>query len=124
MELVVEDIKPTIEMSKQVTTDPMTSSDQVASSLEEDDISENPKNKMTDCVDQQMQAKKKIGDFNTVSKQIEHLMDLIVMPLLETQTMALKETYIVMEVVEEDQVIEVPHVDFIFGDRQLIFEDC
>ena len=69
-----------------------------------------------DSVDQQMPATKKIEDLDMVSKKTEQPIDLIIMPLSEKQTISSEEAYIVTEVVKEDQVIEVPHIDFIIGD--------
>lgn len=49
-----------------------------------------------------------------VSKPIEHPMDLIVVPFPEKQNISLEEKYVVLEVSKEEQVIKVPHIDFIF----------
>lgn len=51
-------------------------------------------------------------------------MDLIISPHPEQPIKSLEEQAIDREIAKENQIIEVPHFDFIFGDRRLIFEDC
>ena len=55
-----------------------------------------------------------IEELEMVSKPIEHPMDLIVVPFPEKQNISLEEKYVVLEVSKEEQVIKVPHIDFIF----------
>ena len=50
-------------------------------------------------------------------------MDPIVSSLPEKQIISLEEKEIVQETAK-DQVMEVPHIDFILWDRRLIFKDC
>ena len=119
MEPVVEDIKPRIDLSIQVTKGSIT--DQVACSFEDDHILENLKDKRTKSVDQQMQASEKIKELSMVSKVFHHLIDLITSPLPEKPIKSLDEKAIDQEVAKEDQVIDIPHIDFIFKDRQLIY---
>eukprot|EP00268_Persea_americana_P027950 TRINITY_DN27197_c0_g3_i2.p1 TRINITY_DN27197_c0_g3~~TRINITY_DN27197_c0_g3_i2.p1 ORF type:complete len:175 (-),score=39.03 TRINITY_DN27197_c0_g3_i2:134-658(-) len=76
---------------------------------------------------QKMQPSKKeenSEELEIVSKPTEHLMDLIVSPLPGKPISSPEDKDIDQEVVNEDQIIEAPHIDFIFGDRLLILEDC
>lgn len=52
-----------------------------------------------------------------VSKPTEKPMDLIVNPL--TEQLATHQ-----DIAKEEQITEVPYIDFIFRDKQLAFEDC
>ena len=56
-----------------------------------------------------------IEDSHQVNKKIEHLVDPIVMPLLENPIDSSAIKTIVPVVSHEDQVVEVLHIDFIFG---------
>lgn len=71
-----------------------------------------------------MQQKKKTRalKLEMVSKPTEHLIDLIVVPLSEKSIISSKEKYIVPEVSKEDQIVEVPHIDFIIRARPLTLE--
>ena len=61
-----------------------------------------------------------IEDLDIVSKQTEHPMNLIVRPFPENPIRSLDEKAINQEVAKEDQIIEVPHIDFILGDPPVI----
>lgn len=71
-------------------------------------------------VDQKMQvayeATKKIEDLKMVSKPTNHLIEPIVSPLLQQPVKPSEEQAIGQETAKESQVIEFPHIDFIFGD--------
>ena len=61
-----------------------------------------------------------IEDFDWVSKKIEHLVDLIVMPLPKNPIRSSEIKIIVPVVLHKDQVADVSHINFIFGDQQWI----
>ena len=62
-----------------------------------------------------------IEEFKMASKTNEQPMDLNVVPLPEELIESLvTEHAIVSEVAKEDQIIEVLHIDFIFGNRPLL----
>ena len=65
-----------------------------------------------------------IEDFDQVSKESEHPVDLIVPPLLEKSVGSLEFKSMVPVVSQEDQVVEVPHIDFIFKDCLWNLDDC
>ena len=80
-----------------------------------------------DNLDQQVQATKKeeehIKELELVTKPTNHLAGPIVSPLTEQPIKPSEEHAIDQETTKEDQVIEVPHIDFIFGDSPSILED-
>ena len=51
-------------------------------------------------------------------------MDPIVSPFPEKRIISSRETDIAKDFLNEEQVIEVPHIDFIFGDKLSFLEDC
>eukprot|EP00268_Persea_americana_P054385 TRINITY_DN6228_c0_g1_i17.p1 TRINITY_DN6228_c0_g1~~TRINITY_DN6228_c0_g1_i17.p1 ORF type:complete len:143 (+),score=24.19 TRINITY_DN6228_c0_g1_i17:310-738(+) len=72
---------------------------------------------------EEVQGQENIEDSEQVTKKIEHPVDLIVMPLPENPIASSKIKSIVSVVSQEDQVIKVPHIDFIFGEPRWIFND-
>ena len=71
-------------------------------------------------VDQKMQvayeATKKIEVLKMIRKPTNHLIEPIVSSLLEQPVKTSEEQAIGQETTKENQVIEVPHIDFIFRD--------
>ena len=64
-----------------------------------------------------------IEDSDQVSKESEHLVNPIVMPLQENSIETSEIKSIVSEVSQAHQVVDVPHIDFIFGEPRWIFND-
>ena len=64
-----------------------------------------------------------IEELDMVHGETDHLMDLIASLLPEKSISSSTEKAIDCEVVK-DQIIEVLHIDFIFGDRLSFSEDC
>ena len=81
-----------------------------------------------DNVEQQLLSAKEetlnIKDMAIISKPTDRLMEPIVRPPHEKLIPSLEEKDIVKEVANKDQICEVPHIDFICGDKLLILEDC
>ena len=59
-----------------------------------------------------------------VRKDFDHLMNVIISPILEKTIKSSYEKANGQEVAKEDQVIDIPHIDFIFGDGLSFFKDC
>lgn len=76
--------------------------------------------------DQKMQATKKIEKLDMARRPTEHPMDLIVGPHPEQPIKASEEHAINRDITKDNQVIKVPHIDYIFGDQDqpLILGDC
>ena len=70
------------------------------------------------------QGEANIEDFDWVTNRSEHPLDLIKMPLQDNPIASSAIKSIVLVVSHEDQVVEVPHTDFIFKDQQWKLEDC
>lgn len=64
-----------------------------------------------------------IKDSDQFSKESEHPVNPIVMPLPEYSIETLEIKSIVSEVLQEHQVVDIPHIDFIFGEPRWIFND-
>eukprot|EP00268_Persea_americana_P064985 TRINITY_DN8611_c0_g2_i5.p1 TRINITY_DN8611_c0_g2~~TRINITY_DN8611_c0_g2_i5.p1 ORF type:complete len:139 (+),score=31.19 TRINITY_DN8611_c0_g2_i5:404-820(+) len=84
-----------------------------------------------DGVYQRVQATQKetgdqnIEDLEVICKSIELLIkESIASTLPKQSAKASKEQAIDQEIANENQVIEVPRIDFIFGDRSLMHGDC
>ena len=83
----------------------------------------------SDGVEQQVRATQE-GDQHTeelevVCKPTELLIDESIASTLPKQpAKASEEQAIDHEVANENQVMEVPHIDFVFGDRSLMHSDC
>lgn len=77
-----------------------------------------------DSGDQTMQATKEpnanIEDMDMYRKEIEHLMNLIVMPLIENPI----GSPLIQHTSKEEPIVDVPHIDFIFGNQCWKLEDC
>ena len=69
---------------------------------------------------EEVQGLANIEDSDHVSKKIEHPIDLIVMPLPKNPIASSELKSTVPVVSQEDQVIEVPHINFIFVGPQWI----
>eukprot|EP00268_Persea_americana_P000109 TRINITY_DN10042_c0_g1_i7.p1 TRINITY_DN10042_c0_g1~~TRINITY_DN10042_c0_g1_i7.p1 ORF type:complete len:153 (-),score=31.92 TRINITY_DN10042_c0_g1_i7:363-821(-) len=69
---------------------------------------------------EQEQGDANIEDFDQFARQSEHQVDLVEMPLPHNPITSSAIKSIVPVVSQEDQVIKVPHIDFIFGDQQWI----
>ena len=59
-----------------------------------------------------------------VDRESDHLMGLFVDPLPKEQVESPKKKNIVPEIAKEDLIIEVIHIDFIFGDRPFPLGEC
>ena len=64
-----------------------------------------------------------IEDTDQVIKESEHPVNPIVMPLSENSIETSEIKSIVSEVSQEHQVVDVPHIDFIFREPRWIFND-
>ena len=75
-----------------------------------------------DSVNQKPQKLKEQGEANIeqVSKKIEHLVDLVECHYQIIQFSSSEIKSIVPLVSHEDQIVEIPHIDFIFGDQRWI----
>ena len=65
-----------------------------------------------------------IENLDMVSKENEHPMNKIVVPLSGRPIGSSENKSIVTVVLQEDLSIEVPHIDFIFGDEQYMIKVC
>lgn len=63
------------------------------------------------------QGKTDIEDVVLMSNKPHHPVNLIVMKILKEPSESWEENYIAQVVSKEIAVIEVPHIDFIFGDQ-------
>ena len=61
---------------------------------------------------------------NVVNHEPDQLVDFIICSIPEEPIKSSKEQAIVLKVEKEDQIVEVPHIDFIFWNRLLISRDC
>ena len=59
-----------------------------------------------------------------VNNEIEHPMDLITMPIPQPPICSLENKSIISLLSQEDLSVEVPHIDFIFGDEWNIVQVC
>ena len=82
--------------------------------IDQSNVSQEPQK----AKEEQIQAY--IEDSDRVSEKIEHTVDPIVMSLSENPIGSSDIKSIVPVVLQEDQVIEVPHIDFIFGNHRWI----
>ena len=73
---------------------------------------------------EQMKQQRKLKSWKWSASQLNIPMDLIASPLPKKPISSPEEKDIAQEVVNDDQLIEGPHVDFIFKDRLLILGDC
>ena len=61
---------------------------------------------------------------NVDNKEPDQLVDFIISPLPEEPIIKSSEEKAIVSQVEKDgQVVEIPHIDFLFGDKLLMFED-
>eukprot|EP00268_Persea_americana_P042463 TRINITY_DN42496_c2_g1_i2.p1 TRINITY_DN42496_c2_g1~~TRINITY_DN42496_c2_g1_i2.p1 ORF type:complete len:159 (+),score=25.63 TRINITY_DN42496_c2_g1_i2:297-773(+) len=100
IEPIVEDIKVNIEMLEQ-----------------------EREHKGIHSVDQPVQVEHEETNGEEITKESNHLMDLIASPPPANPIRPLDEKAINQEITK-DHIIEVSHIDFIFGDKPLIFADC
>ena len=63
------------------------------------------------------EGKKDIKDLDLVSNRSNYPMDPIVMPIPKEPLISFENKSIVPVVSQEDPSIEIPHIDFIFGDE-------
>ena len=70
------------------------------------------------------QGEATIEDFEQVTKQSEHPVDLVDMPLPDNPFGSSETRSIVFEDSQVHQVVDVPHIDFIFRDQQWQLADC
>ena len=82
-------------------------------------------------VDKQMQAtgeareeNMSIRELDMVSKPNKHPVDLIVMPLSEQTIGAPENKSVIVKFSKDNPSVEVPYIDFIFGDQRWKSEDC
>eukprot|EP00268_Persea_americana_P000107 TRINITY_DN10042_c0_g1_i1.p1 TRINITY_DN10042_c0_g1~~TRINITY_DN10042_c0_g1_i1.p1 ORF type:complete len:147 (-),score=35.13 TRINITY_DN10042_c0_g1_i1:363-803(-) len=106
------DIKGTIEEQVQGKADLMENSKQLQD--DQDSVNQEPQKV------EQEQGDANIEDFDQFARQSEHQVDLVEMPLPHNPITSSAIKSIVPVVSQEDQVIKVPHIDFIFGDQQWI----
>ena len=134
MEPIIENVKADVEEKKQETNDfttnsyevmdKTTSRDPAFGTLEDKEI----ESLSIDNVDQQVLALKEgkadFEELNGVNKEPNQLVDLIISPLPEEPIISSEEQAVVSKVEKDGKVIKIPHIEFIFGDKLLMFEDC
>ena len=76
------------------------------------------------CKHGRKKKKRDFEDLNVVNKEPDQLVDLIISPLSEEPIKSSKEQAVVSKVEKDGQVVETPHIDFIFGEKLLMFKDC
>lgn len=63
-------------------------------------------------------------NLDSVGKPTDQPMDLTINPLTDQQITSSKEQVTNREIAKEEQITEVPHIDFIFGNRLFMLEYC
>ena len=58
------------------------------------------------------------------SKETDHPADMIVMQLSKKSIESLENNYIIHDASKKEPIVEVSHIDFIFGDQQWIVKNC
>ena len=121
MELTEESIQPDIEVQDQVKGDVIASSKE---NIEVDMERQELKNRGIDSVGELVHMEQEETNNEENIKESYHLMDPVASPPPKNKVKPSDGKTINQEVLNDDQIIEVPHIDFIFGDNLFILEDC
>ena len=118
---VVENVRVDIEVQDQVKGEVVASSKE---KIEVDMEIQEPENRGIDRVDQLLQVENEEANSKETNKEFDHMMDPISSPPLENQIKPSYEKTIDREIVKEDHIIELPHIDFVLGDRPILPGEC
>ena len=113
MELTQESIQPDIEVQDQVKGEVVASSKE---KIEVDMEIQEPENRGLDRVHQPLQVENEEANSKEINKEFDHMRDPLSSPTLENQIKPSDEKTIDQEIVKEDRIIKVPHIDFVFRD--------
>ena len=133
VEPIMENVKADVDEQNKKTNDFPTNSNEVIDKTPPDPTLGTLEDKEIDSVSinndaKQVQApKEENADFeelNVVNQELDQPVDFIICSIPKEPIKSLKEQAIVSKVDKEDQIVEIPHIDFIFGNQPLISKYC